>query len=120
MTFHTIRDIDVKGKTVLLRADLNVPAKDGKVTDTTRIDRLKPTIDELVKKGAKIVVLSHFGRPKGGYEAEFSMKFLAGPCEKSWGHKVAFADDCIGPKAEHAVKALQPGQIVDVMLRGQR
>ena len=65
MNFKTVRDFDLKGKTVLLRADLNVPAKDGKVTDTTRIDRLKPTIDLLKAKGAKTLILSHFGRPKG-------------------------------------------------------
>lgn len=112
MSFKTISDIDVKNKTVLLRADLNVPAKDGKVTDTTRIDRLKPTVDALVKGGAKIVVLSHFGRPKGGPSDEFSMKFLPPALEKSWGHKVAFAEDCIGAKAQDAVKNLQPGQIV--------
>jgi phosphoglycerate kinase len=112
MTFKTINDIDVKNKTVLLRADLNVPAKDGKVTDTTRIDRLKPTIDALVKHGAKIVVLSHFGRPKDGPSDEFSMKFLAPVMEKSWGQKIAFADDCIGPKAQDAVKKLQSGEIV--------
>ncbi len=112
MTFKTIRDIDVKGKTVLLRADLNVPAKDGKVTDTTRIDRLKPTVDLLVKNGAKIVVMSHYGRPKGGPSDEFSMKFLVPAMEKSWGHTIGFAEDCVGPKAADKVKALQNGQIV--------
>ncbi len=112
MAFKSIRDVALSGKTVLLRADLNVPAKDGKVTDTTRIDRLKPTVDELVAKGAKVVVLSHFGRPKGGPSDEFSLKFLAPALEKSWGHKVAFAEDCVGPKALEKVKALQPGQIL--------
>src|SRR5881398_3764441 len=63
--FHTLDDIDVRGKTVLLRADLNVPVKDGKVTDATRIERLAPTIEALIAKGAKVIVMSHFGRPKG-------------------------------------------------------
>jgi len=112
MNFKTLKDFDLKGKTVLLRADLNVPAKDGVVTDTTRIDRLKPTIDWLVKNGARTVVLSHFGRPKGGFEAEFSVKFLIPSLEKSWGHDVSFGEDCIGAKAEAAVKALKDGQVV--------
>src|SRR5687768_1907517 len=77
MTFKTIRDIDVKGKIVLLRADLNVPAKNGVVSDATRIDRLKPTVDYLVSQGAKILVLSHFGRPKAAPDPDFSMAFLA-------------------------------------------
>lgn len=112
MTFKTIRDIDLKGKTVLLRADLNVPAKDGTVTDTTRIDRLKPTIDLLVQQGAKIVVMSHFGRPKGGYEAEFSLKFLVPSLEKSWGVSVDFADDCVGAAPADKAKLLQAGKVL--------
>ena len=111
MSFKTIRDIEVKGKTVLLRADLNVPAKDGKVTDTTRIDRLKPTIDFLVKHVAKVLVMSHFGRPKGGYEDEFSLKFLIPSLEKSWGHSVLFAEDCVGEQAEMLAGALGHGQV---------
>jgi phosphoglycerate kinase len=112
MPFKTLHDFDVKGKRVLVRADLNVPAKDGKVTDTTRIDRLKPTIDYLTSKGARIVLLSHFGRPKGGFEAEFSQEFLAPVCAKSWGKSVAFAKDCIGDEAQKAVSALKDGDIV--------
>jgi phosphoglycerate kinase len=112
MPFKTLRDFDLKGKRVLLRADLNVPAKDGAVTDTTRIDRLKPTIDFLTKAGAKTVVLSHFGRPKGGFEAEFSQEFLGPVCAKSWGQNVAFAKDCIGEEAAKAIAALKEGDIV--------
>ncbi len=112
MSFKTLKDMDISGKTVLLRADLNVPAKDGKVTETTRIDRLKDTIDHLAKGKAKIVVLSHFGRPKGAPEAEFSLAFLPPALKKSWGHDVKFADDCIGDKAQAAVSALKPGEIV--------
>ena len=111
MNFKTLKDFDLKGKTVLLRADLNVPAENGVVTDTTRIDRLKPTIDWLVKNGARTLVLSHFGRPKGGYEAEFSLKFLVPSLEKSWGHKVSFGEDCIGAKAEDAAKSLKDGSV---------
>ena len=111
MTFKTLKDFDLKNKTVLLRADLNVPAENGKVTDTTRIDRLKPTIDYLVKSGAKTLILSHFGRPKGGPTPEFSLKFLTADLEKSWGQKVKFADDCIGAPAEALAKSLQPGEL---------
>jgi len=112
MSFKTLHDFDLKGKRVLLRADLNVPAKDGIVSDTTRIDRLKPTIDFLTAKGAKVIVLSHFGRPKGGYEAEFSVAFLAPACAKSWGKPVAFGKDCIGADAAKAVADLKDGHIV--------
>ncbi len=112
MPFKTLQDFELKGKRVLLRADINVPAKDGKVSDTTRIDRLKPTIDFLTSKGAKIVILSHYGRPKGGFEAEFSQEFLAPVCAKSWGKNVAFAKDCIGDEAQKAVAALKDGDIV--------
>ncbi len=112
MSFKTLRDFDLKGKRVLVRADLNVPAKGGKITDTTRIDRLKPTIDYLTSKGAKIALLSHFGRPKSAADMEFSQAFLAPACEKSWGVKVAFAKDCIGDEATKAIAALKDGEIV--------
>lgn len=112
MSFKTLRDFDLKGKRVLVRADLNVPSKDGKVTDTTRIDRLKPTIDFLTGKGAKIVLLSHFGRPKSAADTEFSQAFLAPVCEKSWGQKVGFAKDCIGDDAAKAIAAMKDGDIV--------
>ena len=110
MNFQALKNIDVKGKTVLLRADLNVPAENGNITDTTRIDRLKPTIDFLTKNGAKTLVISHFGRPKG-VTPEFSLKFMLPALEKSWGVKVGFADDCIGAPAEGAKAALQNGQV---------
>lgn len=112
MSFKTLQNFDLKGKRALVRADLNVPAKDSKVTDTTRIDRLKPTIDYLTSKGAKIILLSHFGRPKSAADTEFSQAFLAPVCEKSWGKKVAFAKDCIGDVAAKAVAALKDGEIV--------
>src|SRR5271155_3108096 len=82
--FHTIDDLDVAGKRVLLRADLNVPAKDGQVTDDTRIERLAPTIEALIAKGAKIVVMSHFGRPKGP-DTENSLRQLVAPLSRAIG-----------------------------------
>lgn len=110
MDFQALKNIAVTGKVVLLRADLNVPAEAGVVTDTTRIDRLKPTIDFLTQNGAKTLILSHFGRPKG-VTPEFSLKFMLPALEKSWGVKVGFADDCIGAQAESAKAALQNGQV---------
>jgi phosphoglycerate kinase len=109
--FRTLDDIDPKGKRVLLRADLNVPMKDGTVGDATRIERLAPTIRELADRGARVVVMSHFGRPKGKPEAAYSLRPLVAPLAEAIGRPVAFAEDCIGPAAERAVKALEPGGV---------
>ncbi len=109
--FKTLDQADVNGKTVLVRADLNVPVKDGRVTDATRIERFAPTVTDLIKRGAKVVVLSHFDRPKGKRVPEMSLKPIAPALEKAIGHKVSFADDCIGPDAEKVVKALKPGDV---------
>src|SRR5438270_12428980 len=107
--FHTLDDIDVRGKTVLLRADLNVPVKDGKVTDATRIERLAPTIEALIGNGAKVVVMTHFGRPKGKPDPALSMRPLVGTVEDAIGGRhVAFAADCIGEEAKRVVATLQP------------
>src|SRR4051812_36371252 len=111
-SFKTLDDIDVRGKRVLLRADLNVPVKDGVVTDATRIERLAPTIETLIARGAKVVVMSHFGRPKGGPESALSLRPLVAPLEKAiGGRKVAFATDCIGEEAKRVVAALRPGEV---------
>lgn len=109
--FKTLDDLQVKSKRVLVRADLNVPMKDGKVTDTTRIDRLAPTLTELMKKGARVVVLSHFGRPKGGPDDANSLKHIVADLSKAVGKPVAFGADCIGPEAEKTVAALKDGDI---------
>jgi phosphoglycerate kinase len=109
--FHTLDDLDVANKRVLLRADLNVPVKDGKVTDATRIERLAPTIDALIAKGAKIVVMSHFGRPKGP-DTETSLRRLVAPLSQAIGGRtVHFATDCVGPEARKVVDALKPGEV---------
>ena len=110
--FRTLDDLDVKGKRLLVRADLNVPVKDGVVTDATRIARQAPTIKELADKGAKVIVLSHFDRPKGKVVPSMSLKVLVQPLSDAVGRKVAFADDCIGPKAEAAVAALKDGDVL--------
>lgn len=110
--FLTLDQIDLKNKTVLLRADLNVPMKDGVVTDTTRLTRLLPTLKDLSKAKAKIVILSHLGRPDGKRNDKYSLRPVAAALEKVWGRTVAFADDCIGKKAAAAVAALPAGEIL--------
>ena len=110
--FRTLDDLTVKGKRVLVRADLNVPVADGKVTDATRIERQAPTIRELAEKGARVIVLSHFDRPKGKVVPSMSLKVLVEPLSNAVGRKVAFADDCIGPTAEKAVAALKDGDVL--------
>jgi phosphoglycerate kinase len=111
-TFKTIDSLDVAGKRVLVRLDLNVPMKNGQVTDATRIERAAPTVKELADKGAKVIVLSHFGRPDGKKVPEMSLGPLVEPLAKALGKKVAFADDCIGAVAEDAVRALKPGDVL--------
>ena len=111
--FLTLDDIDVRGKRVLLRADLNVPVRDGVVTDATRIERLAPTIETLIGKGAAVVVMSHFGRPDGKPDTKFSLRPVLAPLRRALGgREVGFAEDCVGEKAERAVGALRPGQVV--------
>src|SRR5689334_9096043 len=110
--FRTLDDLSVAGKRVLVRCDLNVPMKDGKVTDATRIERSAETLKALVAKGAKVIVLSHFGRPKGKRAPEFSLRPLVEPLAKALGRSVAFSEECIGAAAEQAVKALKDGDVL--------
>lgn len=109
--FKTLDQADVEGQRVLVRADLNVPLKDGRVTDATRIERFAPTVRELLERGARVVVLSHFDRPKGKRVPEMSLKPIAGALSKAVGAEVVFADDCIGAAAEGVVDALKPGEV---------
>jgi phosphoglycerate kinase len=109
---QTLDNLDVAGKRVLLRADLNVPVRDGKVTDATRLERLLPTIKELSDKGAKVIVLSHFDRPKGKVVPELSLKPIAESLGRILGRPVAFASDCVGPVAENAVANLNDGDVL--------
>ena len=102
---------DVAGKRVLVRCDLNVPVADGKVTDATRLERVIPGLCDLAKRGAKVIVLSHFGRPKGP-DASLSLKPIAAAMSNALGAPVAFADDCIGDKAKAAVAALGNGHVL--------
>jgi phosphoglycerate kinase len=112
-SFKTLDDLtDITGKRVLVRVDLNVPTKDGKVTDATRIERVAPTILELSGKGAKVILLAHFGRPKGGPEAEFSLSIVAPSVEAVLDRRVHFASDCVGDAAAKAVAELENGGIL--------
>src|SRR5215813_15451285 len=98
-SFRTLDQADVRNKRVLLRVDLNVPMENGKVTDATRIERVAPTITEIADKGGKVILLSHFGRPKGP-DPKYSLKPVAAEVARVVGRRVAFAEDCLGPKAE--------------------
>ena len=107
----TTAGLDLKDKRVLVRADLNVPVKAGKVTDATRLERVVPGLQDLAKRGAKVIVISHFGRPDGAPDTEFSLKPVAETLGRLLGKTVAFADDCVGEAAQKTVAALQPGSI---------
>ena len=109
--FRTLDNAELNGKRVLLRIDLNVPMESGKITDATRIERVAPTITEIANKGGKVIVLAHFGRPKG-VDPKESLKPVAAELERIVHRKVGFAEDCIGPKAEAAVAAMKPGDIL--------
>jgi len=111
-TFKTIDDLDVQGRKVLVRCDLNVPMRDGNVSDTTRIDRSLPTLRDLMDKGAKVIVMSHFGRPKGQVVPEMSLKPVAAALEKAIGKPVVTATDCVGEAAEKTIAAAGDGDIV--------
>jgi phosphoglycerate kinase len=112
MAFKTLDNLDVRGKRVLVRADLNVPMHDGQITDTVRIERQAPTVRELAEKGARVIVLSHFDRPKGKVVPSMSLKPVAAPLAKEVGRPVAFASDCIGPTAQSAVAAMKDGEVL--------
>jgi len=109
--FRTLDQADVMNKRVLLRVDLNVPMENGRVTDATRIERVVPTIREIADKGGKVILLAHFGRPKGPDPKE-SLKPVATEVARIVGRHVAFAEDCIGHKAKAAIDAMKPGDIL--------
>jgi phosphoglycerate kinase len=111
MSFRSLDDADVKGKRVLVRVDLNVPMHDGQVADVSRIERNGPTIAEIANRGGKVVLLSHYGRPKGPDPKE-SLKPVVAAVARIIKRPIAFAEDCVGPIAEKAVAALKPGEIL--------
>lgn len=111
-TFKTLDDLEIAGKTLLMRVDLNVPMQDGRISDFTRIERIVPTIQELVKAGGVVVLLSHFGRPKGKRNPEMTLRPLAAALSDSLAQEVAFAEDCIGSDVQEEVKSLSPGSVI--------
>ena len=108
--FSVIDDFDVRGRRVLVRCDLNLPMQDGKPSDLTRLERAAVTIRELSSKGARVVVLSHFGRPKG-FDPSQSLAPLTAPLATALGRPVAFGADCVGPSAQAVVDALKDGEV---------
>jgi phosphoglycerate kinase len=112
MGWKTLDDIDLDGKVVLTRVDINVPVEDGKVTDATRIERIAPTIQDILAKGGKPVLLAHFDRPKGKVVPSMSLRVVLPALESELGQKIVFAEDCVGPAAEAAVKSLHDGGIL--------
>ncbi len=112
MSWKSLDDIEMKDKTVLVRVDINVPVEAGRVTDATRIEKIVPTVKDILAKGGKPVLLAHFGRPKGQVVPEMSLKVVLPALEAALGQKVAFAEDCIGAPAKKAVAAMAPGDVL--------
>ncbi len=112
MDKKTVKDIDLKGKRVLMRVDFNVPMADGKVTDDKRIKAALPTIQYVLDQGASLMLMSHLGRPKGGPEPEFSLKAASEALAALLGRPVQMAPDCVGPEVEALAKALKPGDVL--------
>src|SRR5690625_4830364 len=111
MNKKTVKDIDVKGKKVLVRCDFNVPLKDGKITDNTRITAALPTIKYLMENGAKVILCSHLGRPKGEVRPEFSLKPVADELSRLLNTDVKFATDIVGDSAKEVTVSLKDGEV---------
>jgi len=112
MNKKTVKDIDLKGKRVIMRVDFNVPMDKGVVTDDKRIKAALPTIKYVLEHGASLMLMSHLGRPKGGFDAEFSLKAAADVLASLLGKPVAMAQDCVGPEVEKLAAALKPGDVL--------
>jgi phosphoglycerate kinase len=112
MAWKTLDDAALAGKTVLTRVDINVPMEAGRVTDTTRIDKIRPTVEDIIARGGRVVLLAHFDRPKGKVVPEMSLGHVVPALEASLGRKVIFAPDCIGPAAADAIAAASAGDVV--------
>jgi len=112
MSYKTLDVMNLKGKRVLIRADLNVPVENGSVTDHTRIERLLPTVKAVQRAGGKPILLSHFARPKGQRVPEMSLSFLAPVIQEMTGNTVHFGSDCVGAEAETAIAAASGEDIV--------
>ncbi len=112
MTWKTLDEMDMAGKAVLTRVDINVPVENGRVTDTTRIDRIVPTVRDILAGGGKPVLMAHFGRPKGQPNPEMSLNIVRPALEAALGQPVAFAEDCVGAPAKMAVAGLGEGEVL--------
>ncbi len=112
MDWKTLDDMDFAGQTALVRVDINVPVEAGRVTDATRIEKIVPTVRDILARGGKVVLLAHFGRPKGRVVPEMSLRVTLPALEAALGMKVAFAEDCVGLPAKKAAAALQPGGVL--------
>ncbi len=112
MTWKTLDDLDLGGKTVLVRVDINVPVEDGRVTDATRIERIAPTIHDILSKGGRPVMLAHFDRPKGKVVPSMSLNLIRPEVERVLGVTVRFGADCIGPEAKKAISTLGKGEVL--------
>ncbi len=114
MPVKSVRDINLKNKKVLVRVDFNVPVKDGKITDDSRITASLPTLEYILKQeGASLILMSHFGRPKGGErKAEFSLSLVAKRLSELINKKVIMAEDCIGPSVEKLIASIKPGDVI--------
>jgi 3-phosphoglycerate kinase len=112
MARKTVKDVDVAGKRVLMRADFNVPIENGRITDDRRIVQALPTIQNIIERGGRVVLMSHLGRPKGGPEAKYSLKPVAAKLGELLGKPVQFAEDCIGPNVEKLSRDLKDGDVL--------
>lgn len=112
MTLPTLDTLNAKGKVILTRVDLNVPMQDGKVSDATRLEAIRPTILELSDKGGRVVLLAHFGRPKGTRNPDMSLKVVVAPLSEVLGRPVSFSEDCVGEVAKSAISQMKDGDIL--------
>lgn len=112
MSWKTLDDMDLGGKVVMTRVDLNVPVENGEVTDATRIERIVPTVRDILDKGGKPVLMAHFGRPKGQRVDDMSLRVVLPALQRALGVPVKFAEDCIGAPAKRAVADLQAGEVL--------
>ncbi len=112
MPWNTLDDLALAGKTVLTRVDINVPMEGGVVTDTTRIDKILPTVNDIIARGGKVVLLAHFDRPKGKVVPEMSLSRIQPTLEAALGRRVVFGADCVGPEATTAIAAAAQGDVV--------
>jgi phosphoglycerate kinase len=112
MAWKTIDDLGLAGKVVLTRVDINVPMEGGVVTDATRIEKIAPTVEDIIARGGKVVLLAHFGRPKGKVVDEMSLRHVVGAVQTALGRKVVFGADCVGPVAAAAIAGAGSGDVV--------